>query len=190
MYPRRSNTRVKGGPLWTHSHTPPTPMNQSLTHTHAHTELFTGANVYYVQTHRSGFPLKSPGRLPTRGEGWAKARGRNKEPVSGRKPAEPWVVRCLGACLFSYSKMQHCRVGVGRFGINKRKTNKRTRGEWSGWIRAHRVWAQRQRCLSVHTETRRGGKSAKSRQRVCSLSCLIWVRSLLRPSAVRAAVLL
>lgn len=126
-------------------------MNQSLSHTHAHTELFTGANVYYVQTHRSGFPLKSPGRLPTREEGWAKARGRNKEPVSGRKPAEPWVVRCLGACLFSYSKMQHCRVGVGRFGINKRKTKEPEENGRDGYERTgfgprdRDVWAFTQR---------------------------------------------
>lgn len=146
-------------------------MSQSLSHTHAHTELFTRADVYYVQTHRSGVSPRVSGRAAHREEGRDKARGRHREPVSGRKT--------VSLELWSASRVPRCsiRVGGGGVGSNQRggekKKKKRTQGEWSGWIRAHRVWAPRER--DVWAFTQRLGeekKSAKSRQRVCSLSCL------------------
>lgn len=50
---------------------------------------------------------------------------------------------------------------------------------------------ERERCLSVHTETRRGEKKVQNRGNVFAVFLVcFWVPSLLRPSAVRAAVLL
>lgn len=39
-------------------------------------------------------------------------------------------------------------LGAGELEATKggeKKKKKRTQGEWSGWIRAHRVWAPRER---------------------------------------------
>ena len=60
-------------------------------------------------------------------------------------------MRCLGARVFSYSKMQHCRVGAGRFGINKRKTKEPEENSRDGYERTgsgprdRDVWAFTQR---------------------------------------------
>lgn len=163
MCPRRSNTWVKGGPLWTHAHTP-LPPSQPLSHPRTHRAIHRRRCILCTHTQIRVSPT-SPGGLPTGEEGWAKARGRNREPVSGRKPAEPWVVRCLGACVFSYSKMQHCRVGVGRFGINKRtkepEENGRDGYERTGFgPRDRDVWAFTQRLGEEEKVQNRGNVSA------------------------------
>lgn len=69
MYPPGEATQELKGALSEHTHTlpPPPPVSQSLSHIHAHTERFTHANVYYVQTHRPGFPSSLLADCPPRG---------------------------------------------------------------------------------------------------------------------------
>ena len=113
-------------------------------------------------------------------------------PVSGTKPTEPWVVKCLGAGLFWDSRCS-IRVGLksleksgaGRGERNKRekikkerrkgkkimiknkqyqskeKPEPRTTENGVGYMRALRVGDPGERCLRVHTETRRGEKKCK-----------------------------
>lgn len=84
MYPRRSNTIVKGGPsLNAPTHSPPHPDNEPVSLTPTHTQSYSHAqNVYYVQTQIRGSP-------PVRREGQGVRQGDIRGPVSGRKPAEP-----------------------------------------------------------------------------------------------------
>ena len=77
-------------------------------------------------------------------------------------------MRCLGACVFSYSKMQHCRVGVGRFGINKRKTKEPEENGRDGYERTgsgprdRDVWAFTQGLGEEEKVQNRGSVSAVS----------------------------
>ena len=145
--------------------TPPPP-RASLSHPRTHRAIHRRRCI--LCTHADpGFPHVSWRAAHRRG-GRAKARGRNREPVSGRKPAEPRTVRCLGACVFSYSKMQHCRVGVGRFGINKRKTKEPEENGRDGYERTgsgprdRDVWAFTQGLGEEEKVQNRGSVSAVS----------------------------
>lgn len=65
MYPRKVTHELQGA-LSEHTHPPPP--HEPASHTHAHTELFTGADVYYAHTQIRVSPT-SPGGLPTGEEG-------------------------------------------------------------------------------------------------------------------------
>ena len=67
MYPRRSNTKVKGGPLGTHPHI--SPDNEPVSHTHPHTHSATHTRKMYIMYKHTdpGFPLSLLADCPPRG---------------------------------------------------------------------------------------------------------------------------